>query len=336
MSFEVYWAMRKRADQIARNLEDTIWKHEDDETWWDRILEKYEAWLRQEEEAARVPCIENDKQASYTPSETLFYILGRRGRNADAQSYVQRLARLQHHDPEGKWHEALDLIRCEDQAEAEHNAWLATVPEQVQQHASQRRAPQLVKLATLCVSREEPVAAQTALDALLEIGGAAEDTINVLRAGIYRIKSRYADAIRHLQAAYPTALTSGTKARINKVEVEMRRVLKEKGAGDPTTEASRLLAAAQATVSRESQREPADAVEQPPDQAQVPSASAQDIAFLCPHCGQHLAADSTTSGDTVECPTCKRALVIPSQTTDAGPSPAPYSSPAAGSESGEA
>jgi anti-sigma factor ChrR (cupin superfamily) len=336
MSSEVYWAMRKRADQIARTLEDTIWKHEDDEAWWDRILEKYEAWLRQEEEAARVPCIENDGRASYTPSETLFYILGRRGRHADAESYVQRLALLQHHDPEGKWQAALDLIRRENQAEAEHQAWLATVPEQVQQHASQRRAPQLLKLAALCVSREEPAVAQTALDALLTIGGTSEDAINVLRAGICRLKNRYADAIRHLQAAYPTALASATKARINKVEVEMRKVLKEKGAEDPTTEASRLLAVAQATVPHAPQREPADAAKQPPDQAQVPSASTQDIAFLCPHCGQHLTADSTMSGDTVECPTCKGTLVIPSQTTEAEPSPAPYSSPVAGSESGEA
>lgn len=244
---QMYWAMRKRADQIKRDLEDMIWKHEDDESYWDRILQKYEAWLKQEEEAVKVPCIENDGQASYTPSETLFYILGRRGRHEDAQRYVQRLSRLKHHDPEGKWQAALAQIQREDQAEAEHQAWLATVPDQVQSLAADGRAAQLHKLAALCVSREEPDAAQSAFDALQSVGGTPEDRLRILRAGISRLRHRYADAIRHLQAAYPVALASGTKSRINKIEVEMRKVLKERGAADPATEASRLLAEAQKT-----------------------------------------------------------------------------------------
>lgn len=239
---EMYWALHKRADEIKRGLEDMVWKHGDDEFCWDRILQKYEAWLAQEEEAVKVPCIENDGTASYTESETLFYILGRRGRHQDAQRYVQRLSRLKHHDPEGKWQAALAQIQREDQAEAEHQAWLATVPEQIQSLVANGHSAQLHKLATLCVSREETDAAQSALDALSAVGGAAEDHICILRAGISRLRNRYADAIRHLQAAYPIAVASGTKSRISKVEVEMRKVVKERGAADPATEASRLLA----------------------------------------------------------------------------------------------
>lgn len=264
---EMYWALHKRADEIKRGLEDMVWKHGDDESYWDRILQKYEAWLAQEEEVVKVPCIENDGTASYTESETLFYILGRRGRHEDAQRYVQRLSRVKHHDPEGKWQAALAQIQREDQAEAEHQAWLATVPDQVQSLAADGRSAQLHKLATLCVSREEPDAAQSALDALQALDGTQEDHIRILRAGISRLRNRYADAIRHLQSAYPIAVASGTKSRINKVEVEMRKVLKERGAADPATEASRLLA--------ESKRTEQSPPAYPEGRADAPSGSAE-------------------------------------------------------------
>lgn len=36
-----------------------------------------------------------------------------------------------------------------------------------------------------------------------------------------------------------------------------------------------------------------------------------DFKFACPVCGQHLTAAPGNSGDTIECPTCFRALVVP-------------------------
>lgn len=36
-----------------------------------------------------------------------------------------------------------------------------------------------------------------------------------------------------------------------------------------------------------------------------------DFKFACPVCGQHITADSTTSGDQLECPTCFQKIVVP-------------------------
>jgi hypothetical protein len=36
-----------------------------------------------------------------------------------------------------------------------------------------------------------------------------------------------------------------------------------------------------------------------------------EFKFACPVCGQHITADSTTSGGQVECPTCFRKIVVP-------------------------
>src|SRR5258708_5307341 len=36
-----------------------------------------------------------------------------------------------------------------------------------------------------------------------------------------------------------------------------------------------------------------------------------ELKFACPVCGQHITADSSTSGKQLECPTCFRKLIIP-------------------------
>jgi hypothetical protein len=39
--------------------------------------------------------------------------------------------------------------------------------------------------------------------------------------------------------------------------------------------------------------------------------SMSEFKFACPVCGQHITADSTTSGTPLECPTCFRKIVVP-------------------------
>src|SRR5262249_51785403 len=36
-----------------------------------------------------------------------------------------------------------------------------------------------------------------------------------------------------------------------------------------------------------------------------------DFKFACPVCGQHITADSSTSGTQLECPTCFRKIIVP-------------------------
>src|SRR5258707_14136730 len=36
-----------------------------------------------------------------------------------------------------------------------------------------------------------------------------------------------------------------------------------------------------------------------------------EFKFACPVCGQHITADSSTSGGKIECPTCFRKIVVP-------------------------
>src|ERR1051326_6091173 len=36
-----------------------------------------------------------------------------------------------------------------------------------------------------------------------------------------------------------------------------------------------------------------------------------EFKFACPVCGQHITADSSTSGSQLECPTCFRKIVVP-------------------------
>lgn len=36
-----------------------------------------------------------------------------------------------------------------------------------------------------------------------------------------------------------------------------------------------------------------------------------DITFTCPHCHQHIEADDSVCGQTVECPSCQRKILVP-------------------------
>src|SRR4051812_33611570 len=36
-----------------------------------------------------------------------------------------------------------------------------------------------------------------------------------------------------------------------------------------------------------------------------------EFKFACPVCGQHITADSSTSGGQIECPTCFQKIVVP-------------------------
>src|SRR5712672_2412427 len=40
-----------------------------------------------------------------------------------------------------------------------------------------------------------------------------------------------------------------------------------------------------------------------------------EFKFACPVCGQHITADSSTSGGQLECPTCFRKIVVPQAPT---------------------
>jgi len=39
-----------------------------------------------------------------------------------------------------------------------------------------------------------------------------------------------------------------------------------------------------------------------------------ELKFACPVCGQHITADSATSGTRIDCPTCFQKLVVPPPT----------------------
>jgi phage FluMu protein Com len=60
-----------------------------------------------------------------------------------------------------------------------------------------------------------------------------------------------------------------------------------------------------------------------------------DIRFNCPHCNQHLAVDESGAGMTVNCPSCKEQIEIPTDSTKsiAPPSvPPPARAPALSSQ----
>ena len=42
-----------------------------------------------------------------------------------------------------------------------------------------------------------------------------------------------------------------------------------------------------------------------------------DLKFACPVCGQHITADSSSSGGKLECPTCFRKIIVPQAPTSA-------------------
>src|SRR5712671_3742190 len=44
-----------------------------------------------------------------------------------------------------------------------------------------------------------------------------------------------------------------------------------------------------------------------------------EFKFACPVCGQHITADSSTSGGQLECPTCFRKIVVPQAPSLADP-----------------
>src|ERR1700722_20844674 len=53
-----------------------------------------------------------------------------------------------------------------------------------------------------------------------------------------------------------------------------------------------------------------------------------DIKFACPHCQQHLQADSAYGGMQINCPSCNGALLVPgAAAVPPPPAPAPYSAP---------
>jgi hypothetical protein len=53
-----------------------------------------------------------------------------------------------------------------------------------------------------------------------------------------------------------------------------------------------------------------------------------DIKFACPHCQQHLQADSGYGGVQINCPACNGALIVPgTAAAPPPPAPAPYSAP---------
>src|SRR5438874_2386818 len=44
-----------------------------------------------------------------------------------------------------------------------------------------------------------------------------------------------------------------------------------------------------------------------------------EFKFACPVCGQHITADSTTSGAQIECPTCFQKIVVPQAPASGSP-----------------
>src|SRR5436190_8841715 len=47
-----------------------------------------------------------------------------------------------------------------------------------------------------------------------------------------------------------------------------------------------------------------------------------ELKFACPGCGQHISCDELWGGHTIQCPTCKRDLVVPQQVAAAAPAAA--------------
>ncbi|PYJ01286.1 MAG: hypothetical protein DME25_18430, partial [Verrucomicrobia bacterium] len=47
-----------------------------------------------------------------------------------------------------------------------------------------------------------------------------------------------------------------------------------------------------------------------------------DLKFACPGCGQHISCDELWGGHTIQCPTCKRDLVVPEPAARPAPAPA--------------
>src|SRR6266853_1165674 len=65
-----------------------------------------------------------------------------------------------------------------------------------------------------------------------------------------------------------------------------------------------------------------------------------EFKFACPVCGQHITADSTTTGTQIECPTCFQKIVVPQAPATADPkfilSAAQVAKPRPGSQNGVA
>ena len=50
----------------------------------------------------------------------------------------------------------------------------------------------------------------------------------------------------------------------------------------------------------------------------VAAEAMSEFKFACPVCGQHITADSSTSGGQIECPTCFQKIVVPQAPASAG------------------
>ena len=109
----LYWTMHERAERLRQQLETYVFKHESDQAKWGKIVEKYEAWLRQSEECAKIRCVENDGKCMYTPTETLFYILESSRRPDLAGNYVKRLKKIGYNAPQRARESAIKSMRLD-------------------------------------------------------------------------------------------------------------------------------------------------------------------------------------------------------------------------------
>lgn len=237
--------LMKQADNLNRELSTLVYDHGEDLTYEAKIVATFEAWLTLVEQYLAIP---SDWQGEETAPHcyeisSVFYILVKNRNRSLISMFTKRLEAVRYYNVEDLVILAQETVEKEEKSEAEYAQWLRSVPAQIEDGEETGNTSQLLKIATRCIQNYEPSLAAAALEVAERTGKAEPVRLNVLLAGVCRIEERYDEAIMLLRDAYREAKSKGIKSRINSVEVEMRKVTKERGDINFPETASALLAA---------------------------------------------------------------------------------------------
>ena len=247
--FDAYLIFNKRANKMKWDLEAYIEMNYEEMHLEKRqrfVLTRFEAWLKQNEEAER---FEDYSGIEYSSAvETIFGILAKRKMFAEGEAYTNRLAKLKWNDATGDWKKAVAEAECESEeeempGEISREEWRRMAQSKLQKLSDAKHAMLIGGLVNEAIGLKEPDIAQLALNALLAIKGAGgvifetDDGVFLLMSDIALIRKDYDIAITHIQKAYAiVSVQCANKTQMKKIYAKAKNILRVQGVKKPTEE----------------------------------------------------------------------------------------------------
>jgi len=212
-NFEAYHTMYKRAEKIRDELEGYIENNYDDihlEKHQNKILQRFDQWLRQNEEATRFTDYDGITWSS--SAETVFGILVKRKMLTEGEAFVGRLDNLKWNDASGDWKKAIIEVECEEEEESmpeeiSRDKWREMAQRQIPKLLEAKHLVRLRNIVNESIGLQEPDVAQLAVSAMLSIGkwpsgeiiSETSNDIIFYKADISMIRKDYNEAIKCFQ-----------------------------------------------------------------------------------------------------------------------------------------